>query len=221
MWDRLAPPSRRVMDQALAEAERVGAPYLGAEHLLLGLAGLESDPAARLLATHGLDVDTLRSAIGRLRPDWMKNGVLGDAALRGTLGVDVERLRRQLVATFGVEAVERAACRVSRRPWWRGGPRQSPLSGRPVLIKRALEQARILAGHLGEPLIHPEQLLYGVLLDLRAPLGSRLSRRSRRDLARLGLDVDAENPAHTALQALGVDSEQLRAELCADRRWPV
>jgi hypothetical protein len=59
-----------------------------------------------------------------------------------------------------------------------------------VLAKRALEMAAWFAARRGDAGIGPQHLLYGVLCDARDPLGTHLSRRSRRQLASLGLAPD-------------------------------
>ncbi|HEY5985086.1 MAG TPA: hypothetical protein VIV12_01700 [Streptosporangiaceae bacterium] len=49
-----------------------------------------------------------------------------------------------------------------------------------------MEIAARFAAHCGDAGIGPQHVLYGVLQDARDPLGTQLSRRSRRQLAPLG-----------------------------------
>lgn len=217
-WDKLAPDARMVMRLAYEEAERLGHSYGGGEHVLLGLLahGAKGDGgAARLLTGHGLDLDTARADVRRIvaettRPD-------GAAALRG-LGIDVAEVRRRLEASFGSTAVREATWQVARRPWWRGGTRVNPVWRRPVLYKRALDIAAELSGRQGEPMVGPEQLLYGVLTDACDPLGTGVSRRSRRDVfARTGLREGTPHPVRLLLDAHDIDIEGLIAATLAGR----
>jgi hypothetical protein len=78
-----------------------------------------------------------------------------------------------------------------------------------------MEFAARSAADRGDAGIGPQHLLYGVLLDARDPLGTQLSRRSRRQLARLGFVPGRPNPVRLQLQARGIDPQQLAAELFA------
>jgi hypothetical protein len=69
----------------------------------------------------------------------------------------------------------------------------------------------------GEAGIGPEHLLYGVLTDARDPLGTQLSRRSRRQLAGLGWTAGRPNPLRLLLEARRIDPSQLAAELGRSR----
>jgi ATP-dependent Clp protease ATP-binding subunit ClpA len=200
----------------LAEAERLrlSHPYLGDEHLLLGVLAHATNPAAAMLTEHGLDLATARAGIARIVSE---SGPLArdDAALLRELGVDVARMRRHLESTFGTLAVHEAARQVRRRPWWRGRARHNPLCGPPHLIKRAQFIACTTAGKHGEAEIRPEHLLYGVLRVARDPLGTGLGRRGRREAARLGLRVGAPHPVRLLLAEHGIDLERLAEDLLA------
>ena len=117
--------------------------------------------------------------------------------------------------SLGSDALHAAEPRVRRRPRWRGGhPRPSPLCVY-LLAKRAMELAARSAADRGDAGIGPQHLLYGVLQDARDPLGTQLSRRSRRQLAPLGFAVGRPNPVRLQLQAYGIDLQQLAADLSA------
>ncbi|OHV58921.1 hypothetical protein BCD48_05785 [Pseudofrankia sp. BMG5.36] len=197
---------------AEAERDRLGHPYLGDEHLLLGVLAHAANPAATMLHERGLDLATARTQIARIVAD---SGPLArdDAALLREFGVDVTQMRRQLESTFGTLAVHDAARRVRRRPWWRGRASHNPLCGPFYLIKRAQLVACTTAGARGEAEIRPEHLLYGVLRVARDPLGSGLGRRGRRDAARLGLPVGAAHPVRLLLTGQGIDLDQLGEDL--------
>jgi ATP-dependent Clp protease ATP-binding subunit ClpA len=220
MWDRLAPDARAVMHRALAEADRLGHGYLGDEHVLLGLLGDPDGRGAVVLREAGLDTAGARTELARLTAAGLIPQCQADeaAALR-SVGIDVEQVRERLSAVFGAEAVGRAVCRASRRPWWQGGGRRrTPLCGRPLFVKRALELAAGHAGAAGEQMIGPEHLLYGVLRDAADLYGTGLSHRGRRHLAQLGWTLSPVNPATAVLAAHGIDARRLADRLTAATR---
>jgi hypothetical protein len=154
-----------------------------------------------------LTFDSARAELRRAGP-----GASPAAALRA-LGIDAGEVRQRLEASFGAEAVHAAERRVRRRPRWHGGhPRPSPLCVY-QLAKRAMEFAARFAADRGDAGIGPQHLLYGVLQDARDPLGTQLSRRSRRQLAPLGFVPGRPNPVRLHLQARGIDPDQLAADL--------
>jgi hypothetical protein len=167
---------------------------------------------ATILRGRGLDLATVRAEILRVGP------TLGPAtdpagALRA-IGVDVGEIRQRLEATFGPDAVRAAERRVRRRPRWRGGhPRPNSLCAY-ILAKRSLEIAARLASRRGESEIGPDHLLWGVLQDAVDPVGTQLSRRSRRQLAAVGLSAGRPNPVRIYLEAHGIELPQLAAQLC-------
>ena len=215
MWDRMTPAARRVMSLALEESEQLGHGYVGDEHVLLGLLGEEAGVASSLLRKHGLERPGVRAELQRLAAAGLTPRSRTDdvGALRA-VGIDVEAVRRRLVAAFGAEAVGAAVWRASRRPWWRGGGRRrTPLCGPPFFAKRALQFAAERADARGESGVRPEHLLYGVLRDMDDPYGVPLGRRGRKHLTQLGWTLSSVNPASALLQRRGVDPRELRAEL--------
>lgn len=211
-----APSAATLEVRRLAEAERIrlGHPYLGDEHLLLGILAHATSPAAKLLTNHGLELGNARAGIARIVDDY---GPLArdDAALLRELGVDVAEMRRRLESTFGALAVHEAARQVRRRPWWRGRARLTVLCGPPYLIKRAQLIACTTAGKRGDARIRPEHLLYGVLRVARDPLGTGLGRRGRREAARLGLPIGAPHPVRLLLAEHDVDLDRLADDVLA------
>jgi len=219
MWDRLSPDARAVMDLALAEADQLGHGYLGDEHILLGLLGQERNPAA-VLRDAGLDLAGARAELTRLAiAGLIPRCSVDDTAALHAVGIDVEQVRQRLSAAFGAEAVCRAVWRAGRRPWWRGGGRRrTPLCGRPLFFKRALELAAGHADAHGQQAVGPQHLLYGVLRDAADPYGTGLSRRGRRHLTQLGWTLGPINPATAVLTAHGIDPARLAARLAATTR---
>jgi len=203
------------MRLALEESEQLGHGYVGDEHVLLGLLGEEANVASSLLREHGLERTGVRAALQRLAAAGLTPRSRTDdvRALR-TVGIDVESVRRRLVAAFGAEAVGAAVWRASRRPWWRGGGRRrTPLCGPPFFAKRALQFAADNADARGESGVTPAHLLYGVLRDLDDPYGAPLGRRGHKHLTQLGWTLSSVNPASAILQTHGIDPRRLRAEL--------
>jgi ATP-dependent Clp protease ATP-binding subunit ClpA len=216
MAQRPSPANQEIMRLAEAERRRLGHPYLGDEHLLLGVLAHGSNRAAAMLTDRGLDLTTARATIARII-DASGPIARDDATLLREFGVDVAKMRGQLESTFGTLAVYEAARQVRRRPWWRGRAQHSPLCGPPYLIKRAQFIACTTAGKRGETEISPEHLLYGVLRVARDPLGSGLGRRGRREAARLGLRAGAPHPVRLMLAVHGIDLERLSQDLLARR----
>jgi hypothetical protein len=211
LWGRLTPDGREVIGLAYAEARELGHPGLADEHLLLGVLRQGNSPAAGLLRSAGLDLQTARADLEQVGPT-LGPRVDPAAALR-TLGIEIGRIQDRLEATFGSDAVHAAQRRVRRRPRWRGGhPGPSPLCGY-LLAKRSMQFAAEFADRRGAAGIGPEHLLYGVLRDARDPLGTQLSRRSRRELTGLGWTGNRPNPLRLLLEAHGIDLTHLAAQL--------
>jgi ATP-dependent Clp protease ATP-binding subunit ClpA len=213
VFGRFAEPAHRVLDLAREEAERVGHRYLGPEHVLLGVLAEGQSQGARMLRSHGLEVAAARAALARLAD----RGVVpaprpSDAQLLGTLGIDLDAVRRDSEQAFGVQAVGEATWRVTRRRGWRGRRVVwTALCGPPFLAKRALQLAGDQAHALGHSEVRPEHLLLGVLEDARQPPDlMRGSRRHRQVLAHVGLPEGYRGAAGLLLAALGVDLDRLR-----------
>jgi ATP-dependent Clp protease ATP-binding subunit ClpC len=78
----LAEDSRRILLLAAHEAEVLGQPAVGNEHLMLGILRLEACPAARVLAAHGLTLVAMREELADLwREREVKKGKRELAAL--------------------------------------------------------------------------------------------------------------------------------------------
>jgi len=210
MWGRLTRDGREVVRLAYVEARELGHPGMADEHVLLGLLRL-GGAAAELLEDHGIDLATARAELLRVGPA-LPSQADPAGALR-TLGIDVDVLNTRLAATFGADAVLAAQRRVRRRPRWRGGhPRPSALCVH-LLAKRSFEIGSRFADQRGDSGVGPEHLLYGILQDARDPLGTQLSRRSRRQLAVLGWVGGRPNPLRLLLEARGIDLSRLSAQL--------
>src|SRR5680860_451446 len=103
MFDIFTERARTVILEAQAEATDRGDNYIGCEHLLVGLLREGTGLAAVVLAERSVTVDAARGAIDELvgpRP----MAVPPDKAL-ATMGVDLDRVRARLQATFGSGAL--------------------------------------------------------------------------------------------------------------------
>ncbi len=97
------PDAREAMNLAWTEAQEMGVPYIGTEHLLIGLLRVESGPAYGLLQQRGVRADAARDIAARLRraeesvEKTSREGRLGPVALlvkgtRSGIGYDAHRL---------------------------------------------------------------------------------------------------------------------------------
>jgi Clp amino terminal domain, pathogenicity island component len=219
VFERFTGQAHRVVDLVREEAEGLGHRYLGPEHVLLGILREGASGAARLLRAHGVGLEAARDGLLTLA----RQGVVPapqptDRELLGTLGIDLEAVRRSTELAFGAQALAVATWRVTRRRSWRGTRVVwTPLCGPPFLAKRALQLASQRAGALGHGAVGPWQVLLGVLEDARGPVDrGRVSRRHRRITAYVGLPDGYRGAAGPLLGALGVDLEGLRRAVMAE-----
>jgi ATP-dependent Clp protease ATP-binding subunit ClpA len=213
VFGRFTEPAHRVLDFAREEAERCGHRYLGPEHVLLGVLAEGHSRAARVLRAAGVDLTAARAALARLA----ERGVVpaprpSDTELLGSLGIDLDAVRRDTEQTFGFRAVGEATWRVTRRRhWWGRRVVWTPLCGPPFFAKHAAQLASELARGMGDGEVRPEHLLLGVLEDARQQTDTvRGSRRHRQILAHVGLPEGYRGAARFLLAELGVDVDQLR-----------
>jgi len=221
VFGRFTEQAHRILDSGRDEAERIGHRYLGPEHLLLGMLHEGANGGARLLWANGIGLEAARAELVALA----ERGVMpaarpSDRALLGTLGIDLEEVRRTAEQTFGSTALGEATWRVTRRRGWRGAMVVwTPLCGPPLLAKRALHLASQQASALGHGVVGPEHVLLGVVEDAREPAGNeRGSRRHRRITAHVRLPDGYQGAAGPLLAALGVDLEALRRAVLAALR---
>jgi Clp amino terminal domain, pathogenicity island component len=108
----------RVLDLAREEADLLGHRYLGPEHVVLGVLRDGGSGASRVLEAHGVDLAGARDELGRLADRGVVPGPRpSDAELLGSLGVDLEAIRRATEQAFGGKALGwaiREATRVRR-----------------------------------------------------------------------------------------------------------
>ena len=213
VFGRFAEPAHQVLDLAREEAERCGHRYLGPEHLLLGVLAQGHSRAAGMLRADGVDLAAARAALRRLS----EQGVVpaprpSDAELLGSLGIDLDAVRRDTEQRFGFKAVGEATWRVThRRGWWGARVVWTPLCGPPMVAKRAMQLAGERARAFGHGEVRPEHLLLGVLEDAHQPVDMLTgSRRNRQITAHVGLPKGYRGAAGPLLATLGVNLDRLR-----------
>jgi hypothetical protein len=209
----------RVLDLAGKEAERFGHRYLGPEHLVLGVLRDGRSGASRVLEAHGVDLPAAREALGRLADRGVMPGPRpSDAELLGSLGVDLDAIRRTTEQTFGYKAVGwaiREATRARRRGV--GRVPRTPLRDPPMLISQVLVHAGEQARALDLEVIGPELLLLGMVRDIRTPWPRCMNNRWRRQLyASVGLPKGYRGAAGPLLQVFGVELGQLDRALLVE-----
>ena len=98
-------PAAEASGMAHMEARRLGHHCLGPEHLLLGLLVQGDNPAARVLAAHGLDLEAAQTEVDRLIAQGLLPGPQpSDDELLATLGVDLEAVHARVREAFGEDA---------------------------------------------------------------------------------------------------------------------
>jgi Clp amino terminal domain, pathogenicity island component len=211
----------RILELAGVEAEGVGHRYLGPEHLVLGVLRDGGSGASRVLEGFGVDLAAARGELGRLADRGLVPGPRpSDAELLGSLGIDLEAVRRTTEEAFGGMALGWAIREATRAR--RGGvgrvPR-TPLRDPPMLISQVLAHAGEQARTLGVGIVNPELLLLGVITDIQTPWPRCMRNRWTRQLhASVGLPEGYRGAAGPLLEALEVDLEELHAALLAELR---
>jgi ATP-dependent Clp protease ATP-binding subunit ClpA len=219
LFGRFTEQAHRVVDLARAEAERAGHRYLGPEHVLLGLLAEGHSGAAGVLRASGVELVAARVALARLADQ----GVVpaprpSDAELLGTLGIDLDAVRRDTEHAFGDQVVGSATWRVTRRRGlWGRRVVWTPLCGPPLVAKRALWLASEQARALGHGQVRPEHLLLGVLEDACQQAGKvRVPRRHQQITAHVGLPDGYHGAAGLLLATLGVNLDELRDAIATE-----
>jgi ATP-dependent Clp protease ATP-binding subunit ClpA len=180
MFERFTPAAHQVVVRAQEEARTFGHPWLGTEHLLLGVLAEPQASGVSGLTDLGVTLDTGRAALRRLVG--LGRGGLGesDAEALRALGIDLDEVRTRVEASFGPGALDHPPRRQLRRwrPWRRGRCEPAEVTGcLPFMprAKRALERAQREAVALGDRHIGAEHLLLG-LLDPKSNMAVELLR---------------------------------------------
>jgi ATP-dependent Clp protease ATP-binding subunit ClpA len=172
VFERFEPTARQAFVDARQEAGRAGQDQIRSEHVLLGLLR-EPGPAADALTAAGLSLESLRAHVRRSDG----NAPAGlDADALGTLGIDLDAVRRATDAAFGPGALDRAAVR---------GQSKLPVAGD---AKQALGRAVHRAQQLGQREVSSGHMLIGILDSRRSGALTALTRAGA-DIEALRADV--------------------------------
>jgi ATP-dependent Clp protease ATP-binding subunit ClpA len=195
MFERFTRPARVVVVGARTEAERLGSPTVGTQHLLLGL--VEEGAAGNVLEAAGVTRDTVLAGIERLgaMPDTALSA--DDAEALKSIGIDLDAVLGALRSSFpgGVSAASdldgglvqprrRGRRRPPERRGWTGGPTFAPRT------KKVLELALREAIRLGDKHIGTGHLLLGLLREGQG-LGARILVDSGQSLEDLRARIEA------------------------------
>jgi len=124
MFERFTQEARDLVPLASEHARRLGHRYIGGEHLLLA-AVTAGQPASAVLRAHGVTPDLVEEEIVRRVGLGAGAGLFGglDKDALATIGIDVDAVRARIEASFGPQALARAAQTAHRDPRRRPGPR--------------------------------------------------------------------------------------------------
>jgi hypothetical protein len=170
---------------------------------VLGVLRDGASGASRVLEAHGVDLPGARAQLRRLADRGLVPGPRpSDAELLGSLGIDLEAIRRSTEQTFGRTAVgwaDREATRARRGGL--GRVPRTPLHDPPMLISQAVYHAGEQARALDLAVIGPELLLLGVVTDIRTPWPRCMNNRWTRQFhASVGLPEGYRGAAGPLLQ---------------------
>ena len=115
MLERFTDDARTVVVHAQRHARRLGHRYIGCEHLLLALVGVDQ-PASAVLRERGLTPDRVEEEIVRRAGMGAGAGLFADLdrdAL-ASIGIDLDAVRARIDASFGPDALTRADRAVHR-----------------------------------------------------------------------------------------------------------
>lgn len=152
MFERFTAEARQSVVQAQQEARNFKHPYIGVEHVLIGMLTIENGPAARALATFDVDADRARRRLAT----WIGPGGEDlDAEALAALGIDLDQVRRATEEVFGPGALDRP-----RNPAGRTVTGHIPFTPR---SKKVLELALREALSMKHNFISDGHLLLGIL----------------------------------------------------------
>ena len=114
MFERFTTDARTVVSDAQQHARRLGHRYIGCEHLLLAVVGMEQ-PAAEVMRESGVTPPHVEQQIVRLIGLGTGTDLFADLDREAlaAIGIDLDVVRARIEARFGVDALDRAA-QVSR-----------------------------------------------------------------------------------------------------------
>ena len=205
----MTPAALAVFRCGFEHAVRLGHPSLGCEHLLLALTESEHPIAARLRA-HGLRPDLVREQL-TARAGGAVFGDL-DAAALTAIGIDLEAVRAQALASFGPEGLSRAGAAIAADAALQTGQPGHRATGAGWSARRPAAVARTGPGAWDRGTFRPHSPDLGELLDAahRRGLLEPTAPVGLPDLA-VGVLSVGGGAVPTVLTALGLDAPTLRA----------
>jgi hypothetical protein len=116
MLERFTDDARTIVIHAQGHARRLGHRYIGCEHLLLALVGVDQ-PASAVLRERGLTPGRVEEEIVRRAGTGAGAGLFADLdrAALASIGIDLDAVRARVDASFGPDALTRADRAVHRR----------------------------------------------------------------------------------------------------------
>jgi ATP-dependent Clp protease ATP-binding subunit ClpA len=211
MFERFTPGARTIVIHAQQHARRLGHRYIGPEHLLLGLAGLE-EPAGAVLREYGITPEYVEEEIVRRAGLGAGAGLFVDLdqdAL-SVIGIDLDAVRARVEASFGTGALARASQAVHQRP---RPSRLNPRRAVPPRLRRRRHRARVAApAALAAPAARPAPATGRYQAPGSLPTGHipftpaakrNLETALRECLAQHGIEIGAQ---HVALSVISTSS---------------
>jgi ATP-dependent Clp protease ATP-binding subunit ClpA len=131
MFERFTDEARTIVRLASEHARRLGHRYVGGEHILLA-AVTADQPASAVLCAHGVTPELVEEQIVRRVGLGAGAGLFGglDKDALATIGIDLDAVRARIEASFGPQALARAAQAAQRDPRRRPGLRPPRLMRR-------------------------------------------------------------------------------------------
>jgi hypothetical protein len=131
MFERFTDDARALVPLAVEHAIRLGHRYVGGEHLLLAAVTV-GQPASAVLSAHGVTPELVEEEIVRRVGLGAGAGLFGglDKDALATIGIDLDAVRARIEASFGPQALARAAQAAHRDPRRRAGPQPPRLMRR-------------------------------------------------------------------------------------------
>ena len=194
MPERFTGDAGQVVARASEQARRLGHGFIGGEHLLYGLACADGEAGA-VLRERGVTPERVEAEFVRLiGPRNTASGSLFDTLDRDaltTIGIDLDKVRERIEATFGPAALAPEA--PGPRRWRRSRPGRRPgcVTGELPFTRRA------------------KQCLESSLREARAHSGGQLG-AEHIALALLAMD---DGVPHRILSVIGASAPRLGAEI--------
>jgi len=110
MFERFTDEARAIVRLASEHARRLGHRYVGGEHILLAAVTV-GQPASAVLCAHGVTPEFVEEEIVRRVGLGAGAGLFGglDKDALATIGIDLDAVRARIEASFGPQALARAA----------------------------------------------------------------------------------------------------------------